>query len=188
MQEFKQTRAVVITALMAAVTVVLGWTHWGFIPWFGGVSLTIMHIPVVIAAVLVGPVSGLGVGLVFGIFSMIQAAVAPTGPTDVWFTNPLLSVVPRLFIGPAAWLVWRALKRWPAAALLAAGAAGSLTNTALVLGVIGLLGYLPWLVLGGVAAANGLPEILVSAFLTAAVVGAYLRIPLGKKRGADLTD
>ncbi len=188
MKEFKETRGVVITALMAAVAVVLGWTHWGFIPWFGGVSLTIMHVPVVIAAVLVGPVSGTAVGLVFGIFSMIQAAIAPTGPTDVWFTNPLLAVVPRLFIGPAAWLAWRALKRWTAAGLIAAGAVGSLTNTGLVLGVIGLLGYLPWAVLGGVAVANGLPELLVSAFLTAAVVAAYWQIPLGKKKGADLED
>jgi len=188
MREFKETRSLVLTGLMAAVAVVLGWTHWGFIPWFGGVSLTIMHIPVVIAAVVVGPVSGVAVGLVFGLFSMLQAAVAPTGPTDVWFTNPLLSVVPRLFIGPAAWLVWRALKRWPPAGLLAAGAAGSLMNTALVLGMIGLLGYLPWAVQGAVAVANGLPELAVSALLTASVVAAYWQIPLGKRRGADLED
>ena len=128
MKEFKETRAVVITALMAAVAVVLGWTHWGFIPWFGGVSLTIMHVPVVIAAVLVGPVSGVAVGLVFGIFSMIQAAIAPTGPTDVWFTNPLLAVLPRLFIGPCAWLVGRAFKRWLPASLALAGAGWTLTG------------------------------------------------------------
>lgn len=188
LNELRQTRALVITALMAAVAVVLGWTHWGFIPWFGGVSLTIMHIPVVIAAVIVGPWSGAAVGLVFGVFSMIQAAVAPTGPTDVWFTNPLLAVLPRLFIGPAAAAAGSMLKRWPAAALLAAGAAGSLTNTVLVLGMIGVLGYLPWVVLGGVAVANGLPELAVSAVLTTAVVAAYWHIPLWGKEGANLED
>ena len=184
--EFKTTQNLVITALMAAIAVVLGWTHWGFIPWFGGVSLTIMHIPVVIAAVIVGPVSGIIVGLIFGVFSMIQAAIAPTGPTDVWFTNPLLAVLPRLFIGPCAWLVERTFKRWRTAALSLAGAVGSLINTFLVLGMIGLLGYLPWSVLGVVMVTNGLPEMLVSALITTAVVAAYWHYPIGKHEGVDL--
>ena len=91
-----RTRKLVITGVMGAITVLLGVTHWGFIPWFGGISLTIMHVPVIIAAILEGPIVGLGVGFIFGIFSLIQAAVAPTSPADVWFTNPLLSIVPRL--------------------------------------------------------------------------------------------
>ena len=45
---------------------------------------------------------------------MIQAAVAPM-VDRIWLTNPLLSVLPRLFIGPLAWLVWRALRRWAGA-------------------------------------------------------------------------
>jgi uncharacterized membrane protein len=184
--EFKTTKNLVITALMAAIAVVLGWTHWGFIPWFNGVSLTIMTVPVIIAAVIVGPLAGAIVGLVFGIFSMIQAAVAPTGPTDVWFTNPLLAVLPRLFIGPCAWLVGQAFKKWPALALTLAGAAGSLTNTFLVLGMIGVLGYLPWLALGSVVLTNGLPEMVASAVITLAVVAAYWQIPIGERKGADL--
>jgi len=184
--QMDKTRKLVITALMAATAVVLGWTHIGFIPWFGGVSLTILHIPVVIAAIIAGPMSGLLVGLIFGVFSMIQAAVAPTGPTDVWFTNPLLAVLPRLLIGPAAWLAAQMLKKWPVVSLGLAGAAGSLTNTGLVLGMIGILGYLPWPVLGGIAIANGFPEALVSAVITTAVVGAYWKIPNRRKSGSDL--
>lgn len=185
-KQIDQTRKLVITALMAAIAVVLGWTHIGFIPWFGGVSLTILHIPVIIAAVIAGPFSGLLVGLIFGVFSMIQAAVAPTGPTDVWFTNPLLAVLPRLFIGPAAWLAAQIFKKWPLVSLSVSGAVGSLTNTLLVLGMIGLLGYLPWPVLGGVAVINGLPEMVVSALITSAVVAAYWKIPSRKKSGANL--
>lgn len=184
--EQTQTRKIVVTGLMAAIAVLLGATHWGFIPWFGGAALTIMHIPVVIAAVLEGPLSGALVGLVFGVFSMIQAALAPTGPADVWFTNPLLAVLPRLFIGPVAWLVWQALKKWPAVGLVAAGAAGSLTNSALVLGMIGLLGHLPWAALGGILVVNGLPEMGASAFITLAVVGTWWNLPVKKKQGADL--
>jgi uncharacterized membrane protein len=183
----ERTKGIVITGLMAAIACLLGATHWGFIPWFGGVSLTILQIPVVIAAVLEGPVSGAIVGLIFGIFSMIQAAVAPSGPTDVWFTNPVLSVLPRLFIGPAAWGIFTLLKRWRTIGLLAAGAVGSLTNTVLVLGVIGLLGYLPWEALGLVVVSNGLPEIAASALITLAVIGAYWNLP-SKKNGSNLED
>jgi len=85
-----------------------------------------------------------------------------------------------------AWVAARALKRWPLAALALGGAVGSLTNTGLVLGMIGLLGYLPWAVLGGVAVANGLPEMLVSAVITTAVVGAYWKLPSRRKSGANL--
>ncbi len=181
-----RTRKLVVTGVLGAIAILLGVTRWGFIPWFGGVSLTIMHVPVIIAAILEGPIVGIGVGLIFGIFSMIQAAVAPNGPTDIWFTNPLLSVVPRLFIGPVSFLVWKALQKVPVVGLIAAGIAGSLTNTILVLGVIGLMGLLPWEVLGGIVVANGLLEAGVSAVITLVVVAAWRQIRIGKKKGSDL--
>ncbi len=181
-----RTRKLVITGVMGAITILLGVTHWGFIPWFGGISLTIMHVPVIIAAILEGPIVGLGVGLIFGVFSMIQAAVAPTSPADVWFTNPLLAVLPRLFIGPVAYFVWKLLEKIPVVGLIVAGVAGSLTNTVLVLGVIGLMGLLPWPVLGGIIFSNGLLEAGVSAFIVVTVVAAWRRIKIGKRQGSDL--
>lgn len=181
-----RTRKLVITGVMGAITILLGVTHWGFIPWFGGISLTIMHVPVIIAAILEGPIVGLGVGLIFGIFSMIQAAVAPSSPADVWFTNPVLAVLPRLFIGPVAYYVWKLLERIPVVGLIVAGVAGSLTNTILVLGVIGLMGLLPWAVLGGIVISNGLLEAGVSAFIVLVVVAAWRRIKVGKRQGSDL--
>jgi uncharacterized membrane protein len=180
-----RTRTIVIAGVLSAISILLGITRWGFIPWFGGISLTIMHVPVIIGAVLEGPVVGALIGLIFGVFSLIQAAVAPNGPADVWFTNPLLSVLPRLFIGPVAWLAWQALWRWPVVGLLGAGIAGSLTNTTLVLGMIGVLGFLPWEALGPIAVANGLPEIGVSALIVLAVVAAWRQIDTGRK-GSDL--
>ena len=103
-----RTRKIVVTGVLGAIAVFLGITRWGFIPWFGGISLTIMHVPAIIGAVLEGPIVGVAIGLIFGLFSMIQVVVAPNGPADVWFTNPLLSIAPRLFIGPVVWLVWKA--------------------------------------------------------------------------------
>ena len=187
-----RTRKVVIAGVLGAISVLLGATRLGFIPWFSGASLTIMHVPVVIGAVLEGPVVGMAVGLIFGAFSMLQAAIAPTGPTDVWFTNPLLAVLPRLAIGPLTWLAYRGLKRWlPQAvrvtgSLIVAGVVGSLTNTVLVLGMIGVLGHLPWATLPPIALANGVPEAVASALITLAVVAAWRGIEVGGQKGSRL--
>jgi uncharacterized membrane protein len=181
-----RTRKIVVAGALSAVAILLGLTHWGFIPWFGGISLTIMAVPVIIGAILEGPIVGLGVGLIFGLFSMVQAAIAPNGPGDVVFTNPLISVLPRLFIGPITWLVWKGLEKIPAVGLITAGLAGSVTNTVLVLGMLGIYKVYPWPLLGGVAITNGLPEAAVSAVLTLIIVGLTLQIKVGKKGGADL--
>ncbi len=181
-----RTRKVVIAGVLGAISALLGWTRLGFIPWFSGASLTIMHVPVIIGAVLEGPWVGAAIGLIFGGFSMLQAAIAPTGPTDVWFTNPLLAVLPRLAIGPLAWLAYRGLKRWPVPALIVAGVVGSLANTALVLGMIGVLGHLPWAALPAIALANGVPEAVGSAVIVVAVVAAWRQIRIGSRQGANL--
>jgi uncharacterized membrane protein len=182
----ERTRKVVVAGVLGAIAVLLGATRLGFIPWVTGASLTIMHVPVIIGAVLEGPIVGMAVGLIFGAFSMLQAAIAPTGPTDVWFTNPLLAVLPRLAIGPLTWLAYRGLKRWPVPALIVAGVVGSVTNTVLVLGMIGVLGHLPWATLPPIALANGLPEAVASALITVAVVAAWRGIQVGGQKGARL--
>ena len=137
----------------------------------GGISLTIMHIPVLVAAVIEGPVAGTVVGLIFGVTSLIRAAVAPLGPLDPLFTNPLVSVLPRLFIGLAAWATFRLFRGrvLPLAAGLA-GAVGGFINTVLVLSMLGLtagrdiagilgmdIGTIPAF-LAGIALSNGLIE------------------------------
>jgi uncharacterized membrane protein len=195
----ERTRKIVITGILGALSIFLALTPLGFWSW-GPVSATILHVPVIIGAVIEGPVVGLVVGLIFGVFSMIRAATAPNGPLDPAFTNPLISVLPRLFIGPVAWLVWSALKRWTPIGLIAAGIAGSITNTVLVLGMIGLvpsaLGLLRNLLnqpntpaitlLGGLALANGLPEAIISGILVLVVVAAYWRVRVGRRQGASI--
>lgn len=178
----ERTRKIVITGVLSAISIFLGMTRLGFIPWITGASLTIMHIPVIIGAVLEGPVVGVAIGFIFGLFSLIQAAVAPTGPADVWFTNPLLSILPRLFIGPISWLVYEGLKRWKIPALISAGVLGSLTNTVLVLGMIGVLGYLPWVALPPIILGNGVPEAIASAILVVSVVSIWQQIARGDQQ------
>jgi uncharacterized membrane protein len=117
---------------------------------------------------------------------MLQAAFRPILPGDAPFTNPLISVLPRLFIGRVAYLVWAALKRWTAVGLAAAGLIGALTNTVLVLGMLVLLKVIPFSVVGTVFVLNALPEMIVSALMVLAVVAAVRQIRLGRRQGADI--
>jgi uncharacterized membrane protein len=104
-------RQIVVAGVMSAIAVFLGATRLGFIPFVLGTAITIMHVPVIIGAVLEGPVVGTIIGALFGIFSLVWAFVAPTGPGDLYFQNPLISILPRLFIGLTTWASYTAFRR-----------------------------------------------------------------------------
>ena len=95
MKKQKRNRMLAGTAALSALTVIFSFTRLGMIPWFSGASITICHIPAILATLLYGLPSGLIVGGVFGISSLILAATQGTG-LDVFFVNPVISVLPRL--------------------------------------------------------------------------------------------
>jgi len=100
-------RKMAIIGILGSISIILGMTPLGFIP-VGPTRATIMHIPVIIGAILEGPVVGGIVGLIFGLFSIFQAVTNPT-PVSFVFLNPLVSVVPRILIGITAYYVYKAL-------------------------------------------------------------------------------
>lgn len=104
----ERTRKLVIASMLGAVTIVLGLTPLGFIP-LGLLNATTMHIPVIIAAILEGPIVGAAVGLIFGISSMVKAFTMPM-PTSFVFWNPLIAVIPRVLIGIVTYYVYDTLK------------------------------------------------------------------------------
>ncbi len=174
----ERTRKIVVAGVMGAISVLLGLTNWGFIPWFSSASLTIMHVPVIIGAILEGPVVGTAIGLIFGVFSLIQANVPPFMPSDPLFVNPLISVLPRLFIGVTSWLAWRTLRERPRGGLIGGGVLGVAAQVLLVLGgvhdwssailiALGVLGGLivVYLVL------NVLEQSQATALIAAGVIG-----------------
>jgi uncharacterized membrane protein len=183
-------RKIAVTGVLAALSIVLGLTGLGFITWFPGAALTIMHVPVIIGAILEGPIVGALIGLLFGVFSMIQASIIAVNPADLAFVNPVISVLPRLFIGPAAWLVYILIARRPARlvresiALIAGTVTGSLVNTVLVMAALGLFKVIPWSLVWVIASTNGILEAGFSAVIVFAVLSVWKRLPLhgGKSR------
>ena len=93
-------RKMTIVGVLGGLSIALGLTPLGFIP-VGPTRATIMHIPVIIGAIMEGPVVGGLIGLIFGLSSMFQAATNPT-PVSPVFLNPLVSVLPRILIGIVA--------------------------------------------------------------------------------------
>ncbi len=175
-------RATIVTGALSAVSIALFLTPFGYIPWLAGASLTVMHVPAILGAVLEGPIAGAIIGGIFGVTSVIKAATAPQGPIDVFFTNPIVSVLPRIVVGLVAWGVFRLLGRKKAAMGAAAAAiAASLANSLLVLGSLVLLGALPLAAAASVFAANSIVEAILAAILTASVVAAWKGI--GSKSG-----
>ncbi len=100
-------RKLTIIGVLGAISIVLGMTPLGFIP-VGPTRATIMHIPVIIGAIIEGPVVGALVGLIFGLFSIYQAITAPT-PVSFVFLNPIVSVLPRILIGITAYYTYKGL-------------------------------------------------------------------------------
>ncbi len=102
-------RKMTTVGILGGISIVLGMTPLGFIP-VGPTRATIMHIPVIIGAIVEGPLVGGLVGLIFGLFSMFQAATNPT-PVSFVFLNPVVSVLPRILIGVISYYVYELLNR-----------------------------------------------------------------------------
>ena len=73
----KDTRWKVTVALMMAVIAVLANTPLGMIQ-LPIIKATTVHIPVIIGAIVLGPLAGAILGATFGICSLISNTMAPT--------------------------------------------------------------------------------------------------------------
>jgi uncharacterized membrane protein len=175
------TRRIVVAGVLGAIAIALGVTRLGAIP-VPNVSgdATIMHIPVIIGAVLEGPVVGALVGLIFGISSIFQDR---TG----LFANPLVSVFPRIMIGITSWLAYRSLVRVNMdLAAVVAGVVGTLTNTVLVVGMLVLLGLIPLAVVPTIIP-QAIAEVVIAAILTPLVVRAVNLARSGRTTAEETT-
>ena len=163
------TRRIVFAALFGAMTFALGAPPAliGFIrlPNSTGAA-TILHIPVIIGAVIGGPVVGMLSGFIFGIASILN-------DTTGLFGNPIISVLPRVLIGLTSWLAYRGLRNLNVSSLVAAavaGIVGTLTNTILVLGFLVLFSLIPLAVIPTI-----LPQSIVEVLIAAVILPIVVR-------------
>ncbi|ADL08800.1 ECF transporter S component [Thermosediminibacter oceani] len=153
-----RAKSLAIAGVLGAVSIVLGMTPLGFIPVPTAAGhATIMHIPAVLAGVLEGPVTGGLVGLIFGLHSFIRMG-------SPLFADPVIAVLPRIMIGVVAHLAYRLT-----GSVALAAALGTVTNTAGVLGLAVVRGYIAAPVAWGIAVTHGFPEVVVAVLLTTLV-------------------
>ena len=182
------------TAMMIAVTLVLGSTPLGLIR-TPILTATTLHIPVIIATLVLGLGAGVLTGLVFGIQSLISN-LASTSFFGPFFINPLVSVLPRILFPICVYGIVCAVKRIAGrydkrsiAAYVLSSALGTALHTAMVMGMIYLLnadkialmlenstGVPEAIASRGVgmgiitmAVANGVPEMIVAAVIAPVV-------------------
>ena len=146
----KDTRWMTGVAMMAAVVILLANTPLGLIP-LPIIKATTTHIPVIVGAIVLGPLAGGILGGVFGICSLISNTIAPVA-TSMCFSPFLsttgltgavkaiwVSVGCRILIGVVAGWLWLGLKKLKVNDLIAlpvVGFVGSMTNTVTVMGSI----------------------------------------------------
>lgn len=177
-----KTFHLVIRGILLAIIIVQVMVPFlGYIP-LGFISLTIIHITVIVASIVLGIKDGMIIGLFWGLATIVRAYAMPTTPFDTLvFTNPVISVIPRVLVGLVAGGVFSQLYKRTKSVVTGAvisGILGSLTNTALVLGFMGIFytsatanAYgvdtsVLFTTLAGIAVANGIPEAIGAAVIT----------------------
>lgn len=93
----EQIKKIAFTGIIIALIIVMSFTMLGFITISSGASITLVHIPVLIGAIVLGKKYGAVLGFIFGICSLILAFMNVS--TNAPFTNPIVSILPRVLFG-----------------------------------------------------------------------------------------
>ncbi len=92
----KKTFEMALASTFSAIIILFGLVPFlGYVT-VGIISVTTIHVIVLIASVIMGRKYAWFFGLVFGLTSMYVAYTRPSGIFDVYFQNPLVSVLPRV--------------------------------------------------------------------------------------------
>lgn len=157
----RKTTKMVLTGIFSAIIIVMASIPFlGFIP-LGVINVTILQVPVIIGAIMLGPRYGAFLGFLFGLCSFLNATLRPTSLSAFVFTpflangnlgSLVVCFVPRILIGITSYYSYKWIKRHfdkknkgndkkirrygESKALFAAGVIGSMTNTLLVMNFI----------------------------------------------------
>ena len=172
-----------------------------FVPFLGNIPLvalniTIIHITVIVGGIVLGPQAGFLFGFTWGLCSFLRAFTSGNVLSLMIFTNPLISILPRLVMGGLVALFYQKATKliaYDRFRMAVAGFLGSIMNTVFVLSSIYLLmgnqyaeltgktvAELP-LFLMGVVMTNGIAEALAATVVTPII--ASILVNIYKKRG-----
>ena len=198
----KDTRWSVTVALMMAIVILLANTPLGMIQ-LPIVKATTVHIPVIIGAIVLGPLAGGILGATFGICSLISNTMAPTllsfAFSPFLSTTGLVGAAKAIWVSVGCrtamgivtgwlWLLFKKIKVNQNIALLVTGFVGSMLNTIFVMGSIYVLFANQYaqakevavtavfgLIMGTVMA-SGIPEAIAAAILVIALGKVLIKI------------
>ena len=199
------TMSMVQVAIFGAVICIMAFTPFlGYIP-LGFTRATIIHVPVIIASLLMGPKKGAALGFLFGMTSFINNTINPTATSFVF--TPFYSVgeisggiwsviicfVPRILVGIVPYFVYKLALRFvsedtrkkgvSSVGLVLAGVSGALVNTLLVMNLIFVFYGDAYIKASGEAAALGYTFILSVIGINGvpeAIVAGILTLCIGK--------
>lgn len=145
MNQHRKILRLVELAVLLAVLLLLEVTGLGMLKTFG-LELTIMQLPVIIGAVVIGPGGGAALGLAFGLISFWECFGKSAFGVALLSINPFLTflvcVPTRTLMGYLCGLIFRGLhgltrgKKTDLLSYLGASLSGALLNTALFMGTL----------------------------------------------------
>lgn len=192
----KRTRNISFLSLFIAIELLMiAVPFLGYIP-IGPLRATTLHIPVLIAGIVLGKKQGAILGFIFGMSSVIINTMQPTLTSFVFspfisgsLISLVIAIIPRMLIGYLAGLIYEKIKdKHQSLAIITGSLIGSFANTVLVLGGIyflfgnqyaNVLGMnldqlLPYLL--GIIATNGLLEAVLGSCIVMIVSHILIRI------------
>lgn len=193
-----KTRTMVLHAIFISIIMILTFVPFlGYIP-IGPLRVTTLHIPVIIAGIILGKKSGAIIGFLFGLSSLTVNTISPTVVSFVFspfisgnIMSAVIAIVPRIMIGWIAGFIFFELNKknvHEVVGMSISAFIGSLTNTILVLGGIYILfgssyanaigksfqELLPYLVV--MVATQGVVEAIVGSIIAVIVSKALLKV------------
>lgn len=156
----EKIRDMVILAMFVAIVLLMAFTPIGLID-LPLIKATLLHVPVIIGSVVLGPKKGGMLGFVFGLSSFYKNSIAPSvlsfaftpvvplpGLTKGSLLSIIICFLPRILVGVVPFFVVKGIEALVkklsgqsyrgirSAAVTLAAIAGSFTNTILVMGMI----------------------------------------------------
>lgn len=199
-RNLKKNNHIALVGALGGLTVLLSITRLGYIPWFSGAAITILHIPVLIAIFFGSFLAGLSVSFIFGISSLVMAVVMPSGPLDPYFLNPIISIVPRLIFAIITFFLFDWLRFLlhkfnlsleagaTAVAIAISAFLGTLIHSVLVLGMLLLFKAITKEIFFAVLVANAFLEAIASVVISLAIFSGLYGSRKKNKKAKLLSD